>query len=121
MQRHRSDIQLGRRVHRTPELPAHSFRLAGADLPSRRRAAARSQAQELDPGVAGVDTAGAPRAVDPGTDTGTDTGTGTATFELLRQVRHPHHRGRQLLPRLRSPDGVPEILTEIPTDITDPR
>ena len=44
-----------------------------------------------------------------------------AAFELLRQVRHPHHRGRQLLPRMRSPDGVPEILTEIPTDITDPR
>ena len=44
-----------------------------------------------------------------------------AGFELLRQVRYPHHRGRHLLPRLRSPNGVPEILTEIPTDITDLR
>ena len=52
----------------------------------------------------------------------TGTGAGArAGFELLRQVRHPHHRGRQLLPRMRSPNGVPEILTEIPADITDRR
>ena len=52
----------------------------------------------------------------PGTGTGARAG-----FELLRQVRHPHHRGRQVLPGMRSPDGVPAILTEIPTDITDLR
>ena len=52
---------------------------------------------------------------------GTGTAGARAAFELLRQVRHPHHRGRQVLPGMRSPNGVPEILTEIPTDITDLR
>ena len=49
-------------VHRTPELPAHGFRLAGADLPGRRRGFARAQAQGHHPRVGGVGTAaGAPR------------------------------------------------------------
>ena len=44
---------------------------------------------------------------------------GRAGVELLRQVRHPHHRGRHVLPGMRSPNGVPVILAEIPADITD--
>jgi hypothetical protein len=109
MQRHRRDTQLGRRMHRTPELPTHGFRLAVADLPGRRRGAARSQAQELHPGVAGVDTAGAPRGV------GTGTGTGArAVSGLLRQVRHSHHRRRQVLPGMRSLSGILLALAEKP-------
>ena len=80
--------------------------------------AARAQAQERHRGAADAGTASAPRAV--GTRSGA-CADARAGFELLRQVRHPHHRGRQLLPRLRSPNGVPEILTEIPSDITDLR
>jgi hypothetical protein len=92
-QPHGRDTQLGRRVHRTPELPAHGFRPAGADLPGLRRAAARSSAQKLHPGAAGVGT-------------GTDAETGAwEGFELLRQVWHPHHRGRQVLPGMWSPVG----------------
>ena len=115
MQRHRRNIQLGRRVHRTPELPAHGFRLAGANLPGHRRGAARSQAQRLHPGAACVGTAGARRAIGSGTNAETGAWAG---FELLRQVRHPHHRGRQVLPGMRSHNGIPAILAGIPADIT---
>src|SRR5579863_3575195 len=113
-------------MHRTPELPAHSLRLAVSARPARRRGTARSQAQEFHPGVAGVDTAGASRAVGAGTGTGAGSGTGTGAgareaFELLRQVRHPLHRRRQVLPGMRSPNGVLVIPTEIPTAITDLR
>ena len=66
VQRHRRGTQLGRRVHRTSELPAHGFRLAGADLPGRRRGAARPQAQGLHPGAAaGAGAASAPGAARP--------------------------------------------------------
>ncbi len=35
-----------------------------------------------------------------------------AGLELLRQMRYPHHRGRQVLPGMRRLDGIPAVLTE---------